>query len=103
MTDFDVDITQLQGHVGSVGDIADELSAIGGQLPTGLADLALGLFGQFIATGLNGAMTQVTDTVANASSSVSELSTGVARTAAGYERTDDANTTNLTRQYVSHD
>jgi hypothetical protein len=103
MTQFDVDITQLQGHVGSVGDIADELSAIGGQLPTGLADLALGLFGQFIATGLNGAMTQVTDTVADASSSVSELSTGVARTAAGYERTDDDNATNLTQQYVSHD
>jgi hypothetical protein len=103
MTQFDVDITQLQGHVGSVGDIADELSAIGGQLPTGLADLALGLFGQFIATGLNGAMTQVTDTVADASSSVSELSAGVARTAAGYERTDDDNATNLTQQYASHD
>ena len=101
MTHFDVDTTQLQGHAGSVGDFADELSAIGGRLPTGLADLALGLFGQFIAVGLQGAMTQVTDTVANASSSVSELSTGVSRTAAGYLRTDESNETNLTRQYPS--
>jgi uncharacterized protein YukE len=99
MTNFDVDITQLQGHVGSVDDIADQLHAIGGQLPTGLADLALGLFGQFIATGLQGAMAQVTDTVAAASSSVSELSTGVSHTAAGYARTDDDNATNLTQQY----
>ena len=99
MTHFDVDITQLQGHAGSVGDIADQLSALGGRMPTGLADLALGLFGGFIATGLNGAMTQVTNTVADASSSVSELSTGVFRTAADYARTDGDNATDLTRQY----
>ncbi len=99
MTNFDVEITQLQGHAGSVGDIADQLSAIGGRLPTGLADLALGLFGQFIATGLKGAMTQVTDTVADASSSVSELSAGISRTAVDYEHTDGNNATNLTRQY----
>lgn len=101
MTDFDVDITQLQGHAGSVGDIADQLSAIGGRMPTGLADLALGLFGQFIATGLQGAMTRVTDTVADASSSVSELSMGVSRTAVGYDRTDESNATNLTQQYLA--
>jgi hypothetical protein len=99
MTHFDVDITQLQGHAGSVGDIADELSGIGGQLPTGLTDLALGLFGQFMATGLNGAMNKVTNTVADASSSVSELSTGVSQTAAGYQRIDENNETNLTQQY----
>jgi hypothetical protein len=103
MTQFDVDITQLQGHVGGVGDIADQLSAIGGRMPTGLTDLALGLFGQFIATGLNGAMTQVTDTVADASSSVSELSAGLSRTVAGYDLTDDDNATYLTRQYGIHD
>jgi hypothetical protein len=99
MTHFDVDLTQLQGHAGSVGDVADQLSAIGGQLPTGLADLALGLFGQFIATGLQGAMTQVTNTVADASSSAAELSTGISRTAAGYQRTDATNEANLTQQY----
>jgi len=99
MTDFNVDITQLQGHAGSVGDIADQLSAIGGRMPTGLADLVLGLFGQFMVGGLQGAMSQVTDTVANASSSVSELSAGISRTAAGYENTDESNATNLTQQY----
>ena len=99
MTQFEVVTTQLQGHAGSVGDIADDLSAIGGRLPTGLADLVLGLFGQFMATGLNGAMGQVTDTVATASSSVAELSTGVSRTAADYADTDEGNATNLTQQY----
>ena len=99
MTHFDVDTTQLQGHAGSVGDLADQLSAIGGRMPAGLADLVLGVFGQFIATGLQGAMTQVTDTVADASASVSELSAGVSRTAADYERTDGDNATTLTRQY----
>src|ERR1044072_868612 len=99
MTHFDVDITQLQGHAGSVSDLADELSAIGGQLPTALTDLALGLFGQFSATGLNGAMNHVTSTVADASSSVSELSTGIAQTAAGYQRTDEDNEAHLTQQY----
>ena len=99
MTHFDVDTTQLQGHAGSVGDLADQLSAIGGRMPAGLADLVLGLFGRFIATGLQDAMTQVTNTVADASSSVSELSTGIFRTAADYERTDGTNATNLTQQY----
>jgi len=99
MTNFDVDVPQLHGHAGSVGDIADQLSAIGGRMPTGLADLVLGLFGQFIATGLNGAMGQVTNTVAVASSSATELSTGIATTAADYDRTDQDNATTLTRQY----
>jgi hypothetical protein len=99
MTNFDVDVPQLQGHAGSVGDLADQLSAIGGRMPTGLADLVLGLFGQFIATGLNGAMGQVTNTVAVASSSAAELSTGIATTAADYDRTDADNATTLTRQY----
>ncbi|MGB3444784.1 MAG: type VII secretion target [Actinophytocola sp.] len=100
MTDyFDVDASQLQGHAGSVGDIADQLSTIGGRMPTGLADLALGLFGQFMMGGLKGAMSQVTDTVGTASSSVSELSSGISRTAAVYHGTDENNATNLTQQY----
>lgn len=99
MTYFDVDAAQLQGHAGSVGDIAEQLTAIGGRMPTGLANLALGLFGQFIATGLHGAMGQVTSTVGTASSSVSELSAGIARTATLYQGTDEDNATNLTQQY----
>jgi len=99
MTSFEVDPDQLHGHAGSVGDVADQLSAIGGRLPSGLADLALGLFAQFLASGLQGAMTQVANTVTDASSSVAELSTGITRTAAAYQDTDDTNAANLTREY----
>jgi len=99
MTSFDIDPDQLRGHAGSVGDVADQLSAIGGRLPSGLADLALGLFAQFLASGLQGAMTQVANTVTDASSSVAEMSTGLTRTAAGYQYTDETNATNLTREY----
>lgn len=99
MTSFDVDTQQLQGHAGSVGDMADQLSAIGGRLPSGLADLALGLFTQFLSTGLQGAMTQVANTITDASNSVAEMSTGISRTAAGYQYTDETNATNLTEEY----
>jgi uncharacterized protein YukE len=96
--DFDVDTDQLHGHAGTVGDVADQLSAIGGRLPSGLADLALGLFAQFLASGLQGAMTQVANTITDASSSVAELSTGITRTAVGYQNTDDTNVTILSRE-----
>jgi uncharacterized protein YukE len=99
MTHFDVDTEQLYGHAGSVGEVADQLSAIGGRLPSGLADLALGLFAQFLASGLQGAMTQVANSITNASSSVAEVSTGITRTAAKYQDTDETNATNLTREY----
>ena len=99
MTDFDVDAGQLHGHAGSVGDVADQLSAIGGRLPSGLADLALGLFAQFLSSGLQGAMTQVANSVTDASSSVAELSTGLTRTAVGYQNTDENNATTLNREY----
>jgi len=96
---FTVDTAQLRGHAARVGDVADQLSAIGGRLPSGLADLALGLFAGFLASGLGGAMTQVANTITDASSSVAEMGTGIAHTAAGYERTDESNATNLTREY----
>jgi uncharacterized protein YukE len=99
MTSFDVETQQLQGHAGSVGEVADQLSAIGGRLPSGLADLTLGMFAQFLATGLQGAMTQVANTITNASSSTAELSTGIARTAASYQTTDETNATNLSQEY----
>jgi uncharacterized protein YukE len=99
MTSFDVDTDQLHGHAGSVGEVADELSAIGGRLPSGLADLALGLFGQFLASGLQGAMTRVANTITDASSSVAEVSTGISRSASHYRHTDETNATNLNREY----
>ena len=99
MTQFDVVPDQLYGHAGSVGDVADQLSAIGGQLPSGLADLALGLFTQFLSSGLQGAMTQVANTITDASNSVAEVSTGITRTAAGYQSVDETNATNLNQEY----
>jgi uncharacterized protein YukE len=98
-TNYEVDPDQLRGHAASVGDVADQLSAIGGRLPSGLADLALGPFTQFLTSGLQGAMTQVANTITDASSSVAELSTGITRTAAGYQYTDESNATNLNREY----
>jgi uncharacterized protein YukE len=99
MTHFDVDTEQLRGHAGTVGDLADQLSAIGGRLPSGLADLSLGLFAQFLATGLQGAMTQVANTITDASSSVAELGTGISQTAEDYQRNDETSATNLTQEY----
>ena len=75
MNQFDVDLGQLHGHAGTVGDVADQLSAIGGRLPSGLADGALGSLPQFLASGLQGAMTQVANTITDASSSVAEIPT----------------------------
>jgi len=98
MTQFDVVPAQLHGHASSVGDVADQLSGIGGQLPSGLADLALGPFTQFLTSGLQNAMTQVANTVTEASSSVAEMSTGISRTAARYQAVDESNTVNLNRE-----
>ena len=99
-TDYDVDPDQLRGHVGSLDDVADQLSAIGGKLPSGLSDLALGLFANFLASGLQGAMTQVANTITDASSSIAEVSAGLHRTTTGYRNTDDTNATDLTREYA---
>ena len=99
MNQYDVTTEQLHGHAGSVGEVADQLSAIGGRLPSGLADLALGLFTQFLSTGLQGAMTTVANTITDASTSVAEVSTGITRTAAGYQAVDDTNATKLNQEY----
>ena len=99
MTRFDVHADQLHGHARSVDDVADRLSAIGGGLPSGLADLALGLFAQFLATGLQGAMTRTANTITSASSSAAEVGAGITRTAADYQYTDEDNSSALTREY----
>lgn len=95
---FTVDTAQLRGHAASVGDLADQLSAIGGRLPSGLADLALGAFAGFLATGLQGGMTQVANSITDASSSVAEMSAGLSRAAAGYDLVDETNAANLDRE-----
>lgn len=100
MTHFDVDPEQLRGHAGRVEDVADELSAIGGRLPSGLADPALGSFAQFLAAGLQEAMTTVANTITDASSSVAEMSTGITRTAVGYQQVDETNAGNLNREHA---
>ena len=98
MTQFELDPAQLAQHASSVGDVADQLSAIGGQLPSGLADLALGPFTQFLTSGLQLAMTHVANTVTNASSSVTEISNGISRTTARYLNTDESSATTLSQE-----
>lgn len=98
MTPFEVDPAQLHGHASSVGDVADQLSAIGGQLPSGLADMALGPFTQFLTDGLGNAMTQIANAITNASSSVAEMSAGISDTAARYSNVDQHNATNLEQE-----
>jgi len=66
---------QLHGHNGSAGDAADRLSAIGGRLPSGLADAALGVFAQSLASDLRDAMTQAANTVTEVPSPAAEPST----------------------------
>jgi hypothetical protein len=43
-------------------------------------------------------MTQVANTITNASSSVAEMSTGISRTAVRYQNVDASNATNLNRE-----
>lgn len=98
MTQFELDPQQLTAHANSVGDVADQLSAIGGQLPSGLADLALGPFTQFLTSGLQQAMTHVANTVTAASSSVAEIGNGVSRTVTRYVSTDAAAANTLSQE-----
>jgi uncharacterized protein YukE len=99
MNQFELTTEQLHGHARSVGDVADQLSDIGGRLPSGLSGTALGVFAQFVASGLQGAMTQVANTITDASSSTAELSAGITQTAVAYQNTDETNQTNLTAEY----
>jgi hypothetical protein len=44
-------------------------------------------------------MTQVANTITDASSSTAELSAGITQTAVAYQNTDETNETNLTSEY----
>ncbi len=98
MTQFSLDPAQLYGHARSVGEVADELSTIGGGLPSGLADLALGPFTEFLCSGLQSAMSQVANAIVNASNSVAEVSTSISHTAAAYQNVDDGNAASLNQE-----
>ncbi len=99
MNEFQLDPDQIHGHATTLGEVADQLSGIGSGLPGGLGADALGTFVSFLANGLTGAMTGVGDAITHASSSVDEMRAGLTQTADDYRRADDANATNLTREY----
>jgi uncharacterized protein YukE len=99
MNEFQLDPDQIRGHATTLGEVADQLSGIGAGLPGGLGADALGTFVSFLATGLTGAMSGIGDAITHASSSVDEMRTGLTQTADDYRRADDANATNLTREY----
>ncbi|KAA2265222.1 ESX-1 secretion-associated protein [Solihabitans fulvus] len=86
---FELDPAQLHEHANTVGKVADQLSSVAGGAPSGLADNALGEFVQFLAAGLQGAMSATTDVVTGAATSVEEMSTGLKQTANDYQQTDD--------------
>lgn len=92
MNQFEVQSDRIHSHAATVSDVADQLSTIAGRLPNALGDGALGAFTQFITAGLGGAMSQTTDAIAHASSSVDEMSEGLRRTAVTYQSADDRNT-----------
>src|SRR5256885_2856829 len=64
---FTLDPAQLHGHASTVGDVADQLSAIGGQLPGGPADLPPRPFAGFLSPRPGGAPTPGADTITGAS------------------------------------
>jgi hypothetical protein len=95
---FQVEPDQIRGHATTLGGVADQLSTVAAGLPDGPADQALGSFAQFLANGLQGAMTRATEAIAHASSSVDEMSAGLKRTAEDYQRADDRNATILGKE-----
>jgi hypothetical protein len=81
--------TQLDGHAGSLDIVADELSAVAGQLQDTLADQPLGAFAQFLVAGLQTAMGEVATAITHAVSTSDELSAGMRHTAEDYRRVED--------------
>lgn len=96
--DFEVNPEQIRSHAKTVGEAADKLSSAAQGMPGELPGDALGPFVQFLTTGLSGAMTQTTDAVAHASSTMDGMSSALVRTAEDYQRADDDNAALLLRK-----
>ena len=85
---FQVDPGQIRAHAGTVGGIAGQLSSVGGGLPGGLGDHALGTFVQFLTAGLQTAMAKSADAVTHGSRAVDNMSSALTRAADSYQHID---------------
>jgi len=94
--EFHVDLGQLRDHANTVGDLAGQLSDTANGLPVGPATGALGVFVEFLTSGLTDAATRTTSAVANAASAMDGARAGLTDTADQYQGTDERNATNFT-------
>jgi hypothetical protein len=97
---FGIDPDDLRRHATTVSGLADQLSAAAGSLPGDLGGGALGTFCEFLASGLQGGMGEVSGATTSASVSVDQISMGLRQTAENYQRVDDGNSTDLDREYA---
>ena len=98
--EFGIDPEELRTHAATVAGLADQLSSAAGALPNALGGNPLGVFCEFLSSGLQGAMGDVAAATTDASSSIDRISTGLRQTADGYQHTDDGNSTDLEREYA---
>lgn len=85
----EVDPEQLRTHASRLNAHADQLSSIGSGLPGEMGAQSLGMFAQFITTGLGSAMTETMGAFAHASSTLDKVGDGLRRAADQYEHTDE--------------
>lgn len=97
---FGIDPEELRRHAASVAGVADQLSGAAGALPSDLSGNPLGVFCEFLSSGLQGAMGEVTGATNDASASIDQISAGLRSAADDYQRTDDGNSTDLEREYA---
>jgi hypothetical protein len=88
---YDVNPDQLRSHAVVLSGYADGLADLGVGLPGALAEQSLGSFAQFLAAGLDGAMTETLTAFGHAASTVDMMADGVRQAADGYDRTDGDN------------
>ena len=98
---FQVEPGHLDGHAGSLDDVADQLSAVTTRMPDALGHQPLGGFAQFLVAGLQNAMGEASTAIAHAVSTSDEMSTGLRRAASDYRRVEDGNAAAFTAPEVA--
>lgn len=86
---FQIDPEQLHAHAAAVGDLATQMSSVGGGgQPGGLPDNALGSFVQFLTAGLQDAMNRTTQAIGGAASGMDNVGRRLTQTAHSYQNID---------------
>ncbi|MCP2163241.1 hypothetical protein [Goodfellowiella coeruleoviolacea] len=88
---YHVDLDQLDGHAGSLADLANQLSDVAARMPNALGDQPLGAFAQFLTAGLQTAMSEAASAIAHAAATTDEMSSGLSRTVQAYRLVEDQN------------